>query len=98
VANLPPVSTTPAANFATSSAGVVDTGGKFATSVNDTGSKIATGVNYAGGNLPLVLATPAAMETIGSFFETLEQPFHVSSLTYAAKLIHIYYFNYYLYL
>ena len=28
---LPPVSTTPAANFATSSAGVVDTGGKFAT-------------------------------------------------------------------
>jgi hypothetical protein len=30
---------TPAANFATSSAGVVDTGGKFATGVNDTGGK-----------------------------------------------------------
>jgi hypothetical protein len=29
-ANLPPVSMTLAANFATSSAGVVDTGGKFA--------------------------------------------------------------------
>jgi hypothetical protein len=28
VANLQPVSTTPAANFATSTAGVVDTGGK----------------------------------------------------------------------
>jgi hypothetical protein len=34
---------TPAANFATSSAGVVDIGGKF-----------ATGVNEAGGKLPLV--------------------------------------------
>jgi hypothetical protein len=33
------ISTTPAANFATSSAGVVDTG------VNDTGGKFATGVN-----------------------------------------------------
>ncbi len=30
VVNLPPVSTTLAANFATSTAGVVDTGGKFA--------------------------------------------------------------------
>ncbi len=29
------MSTTPAANFATSFAGVVDTGGKFATGVND---------------------------------------------------------------
>ncbi len=28
VANLPPVSTTPVTNFATSTAGVVDTGGK----------------------------------------------------------------------
>jgi hypothetical protein len=45
VVNLPPVSTTLAANFATSTAGVVDTGGKFAcwkifsfgTSVSDTG-------------------------------------------------------------
>jgi hypothetical protein len=39
VANLPPVSTTPAANFATSLTSVVDTGGKFAAGVNDTGGK-----------------------------------------------------------
>jgi hypothetical protein len=36
---LPPVSTTPAANFATSSPCVVDTGGKFAAGVNDAGGK-----------------------------------------------------------
>jgi hypothetical protein len=35
----PPVSRTPAANFATSFASVVDTGGKFATGVNDTEGK-----------------------------------------------------------
>jgi hypothetical protein len=39
VANLPPVSITPAADFATSFASVVDTGGKFATGVNDAGDK-----------------------------------------------------------
>ncbi len=60
VANLLPVSTTPAANFATSFASVVDTGGKFATGVNDTGSKFATGVKDAGGKLQAVLTTPAA--------------------------------------
>jgi hypothetical protein len=49
VANLPPVSTTPAANFSSSFASVVDTGGKFATGVNDTGSKFATSVVYTGG-------------------------------------------------
>ncbi len=37
--NLPPVSTTPAANSATSLASAIDTGGKFATGVNDTGGK-----------------------------------------------------------
>jgi hypothetical protein len=37
------VSTTPAANFSTSFANVVDTGGKFATGINDTSSKFATG-------------------------------------------------------
>ncbi len=42
----PPVSTTPAANFATSFASVVDTGGKFVAGVN--------------GNLPPVSTTPAA--------------------------------------
>ncbi len=57
---LPPVSTTPAANFATSSPCVVDTGGKFATGVNDTGDKFAAGANDAGGKLPLVSTIPAA--------------------------------------
>ncbi len=51
VANLPLVSTTPAANFATSFASIVDTGGKFAAGVND-----------MGGNLPPVSMTPAARE------------------------------------
>ncbi len=46
-----PVSTTPAANFSTNFASVVDTGGKFATGVNDTGGKFATGVNDASGKL-----------------------------------------------
>jgi hypothetical protein len=49
VANLPPVPTTPAANFATSFTSVVDTGGKFATGVNETGGKFAAGVNDTGG-------------------------------------------------
>jgi hypothetical protein len=40
VANLPPVSTTPVANFATCTSGEVDTGGKFVTSVNDTVGKL----------------------------------------------------------
>ncbi len=35
----PPVSMRPVANFATDSAGVNDTGGKFAAGVNDTGGK-----------------------------------------------------------
>ncbi len=52
---MPPVSTTPAANFATSSPCVVDTGG-----VSDTGGKFAAGVNDAGGKLPPVSKTPAA--------------------------------------
>jgi hypothetical protein len=36
---LPSVSTTQAANFTTSFASIVDTGGKFATGVNDTSGK-----------------------------------------------------------
>jgi hypothetical protein len=49
------VSTTPAANFATSFPCVFDTSGKFPTGVNDTGGKlrrrwqIAAGINDAGG-------------------------------------------------
>jgi len=41
-AKLPPVSTSPVANFATSFTSVVDTGGKFA-GVNGTGGKFAAG-------------------------------------------------------
>ncbi len=60
VANLPPVSATPAAYFAASLASVVDTGGKFSTGVNDTGGKFAAGINDTGGNLPPVSMTPTA--------------------------------------
>jgi hypothetical protein len=45
-----PPAPTPAANFDTSFASVVVTGGKFATGVNiDTSGKFATGVNNDGG-------------------------------------------------
>jgi hypothetical protein len=48
--NLAAVSTTPAANFATSFSSVVDTGGKqVATGINYNGGKFATGVNDTGG-------------------------------------------------
>jgi hypothetical protein len=60
IAQLPPVSTTPPANFATSFTSVVDTGGKFATGVNDTGGKFAAGVNGTGGKLPPVSTTLVA--------------------------------------
>ncbi len=45
----PPVSTTPAVNFAIGTAGVVDTGSKFATDVNDTSGKFSADVNDTGG-------------------------------------------------
>ncbi len=45
------MSTTPAANFATSFTSVVDTGGKFATGVTDTSGKFAAGVKDTGGKL-----------------------------------------------
>ncbi len=54
LANLPQVSTTPATNLATGTAGVVDTGGKFATSVSDTGSKFTA-----------VSTTPVAWQIMG---------------------------------
>jgi hypothetical protein len=50
VTKLPTVSTTWAANFATSFASIVDTVGKFATDVNDNG-----------GNMPPVSTTPLAI-------------------------------------
>jgi hypothetical protein len=59
-ANLPPMSVTPATNFATSLASVVDTGGKFATGVNNTSGKFDAGISDTGGNLPPVSTTPAA--------------------------------------
>jgi hypothetical protein len=37
--------------FATGAAGVVDTGGKFATGVVDTGDKFAAGINGTNGNV-----------------------------------------------
>jgi hypothetical protein len=46
---LPPLSTTPAANFSGRFASAVDSGGKFVTGVNDTGGKFATGVVYTCG-------------------------------------------------
>jgi hypothetical protein len=57
---LPPVSTTLAANFATSLASVVDTGGKFATGANDTGGKFAPVSTTPAANLPPVSMTPVA--------------------------------------
>jgi hypothetical protein len=52
--NLPLVSMILAANFATSSAGVVDTGGEFATGVHDTRGKFATVANI-GNNIRLLI-------------------------------------------
>ncbi len=43
VANLPPVSTTPAVQVAKFAASVVDTGGKFATGVADNAGVVDTG-------------------------------------------------------
>jgi hypothetical protein len=48
------------ANFATSFAGVVDTGGKFATDVNDAGDKLPPVSTTLAANLPLVSTTPVA--------------------------------------
>jgi hypothetical protein len=60
--NLPLVSTTPAANFATSCPCVVDTSGKFATGVVDTSGKFAAGICSLiwFPLLPPVSTTPAA--------------------------------------
>jgi hypothetical protein len=44
VANLPPVSITPAELVAKFAAGVIDTSGNFAAGVVDTGGRFATGV------------------------------------------------------
>jgi hypothetical protein len=57
------VSTTPSENFATSTAGVVDTGGKFATGVKDTGGNFAAGDNDTVGKLPPVLNLALVLTT-----------------------------------
>ncbi len=57
------LSTTPAVNFSTDTAGLVDTGGKFATSVNNTGGKFAAGVNDTSGNLPPVSESPVSKKS-----------------------------------
>jgi hypothetical protein len=49
---------TPAVNFAAGTAGVVDTGSKFATGVNDTSGKFSVGVNDTGSKLPPESTTP----------------------------------------
>ncbi len=56
----PPVSTTPAANFATSSPCAVDTGGKFSAGVNDAGGKLPPVSTTSAANLPPVSLTPVA--------------------------------------
>ncbi len=43
------------ANFATSSAGIVDTGGKFATSVNYTGGKFAPSADDTGSKFAIIV-------------------------------------------
>ncbi len=52
MANLPPVSITPAELVAKFATGVVDTGGKFAAGVVDTGGKFSTGVVDTDGTPP----------------------------------------------
>jgi hypothetical protein len=47
------VSVTPAANFATSLASVVDTGGKFAAGINDSGGNLPPAANN-GNNIRLL--------------------------------------------
>ena len=57
MANLPPVSATPVANFSTIFATVIDTGGKFAAGVNDTGGK------GKGKNLYMLTLLPKGVQT-----------------------------------
>jgi hypothetical protein len=54
--------------FATNTASVVDTGGKFAIGVNDNGSEFAADVNDTSGNLPpdtMGLGEPDHEKTLG---------------------------------
>ncbi len=57
VENLPPVSTTLAANFANSFASVVGTGGKFVAGVNDIGCNLPPVSTTPVANLPLMSVT-----------------------------------------
>ncbi len=68
VQGAPPVSTTPGANFSTSFASVVNTGGKFATGVNDTGGKLPMVSTTLAANFLSVSFTPVANN--GSNYQT----------------------------
>ncbi len=61
---MPPVATTPAAYLQPVPLvlfpGIVDTGGKFAASVNDAGGKLSPVSTTPAANLPPVLLTPVA--------------------------------------
>jgi hypothetical protein len=59
-ANLPPVSTAQVANFAISSACVVNTGGKFSAGDNDAGGKLPPVSTTPMANLPPMSLTPVA--------------------------------------
>ncbi len=78
ISNLPPVSMALAANFATSTAGVVNTGSTFSTSVNDIDGKIATGVNDTVGKLLPVSTTAAAnLPPVSTTMGTLSDCWHL---------------------
>jgi hypothetical protein len=76
----PPVSTTPAANFAKSSAGVVSSGGKFATGVNDTSGNLPPVSTTLAANLPLVANNGKQYQTADNLKWTGRKKF-ISMLT-----------------
>ncbi len=59
------------ANFATSSAGVVDTSGKFATGVNVTSGIFATVVNDTGGKFDTRVNDTGVNDTMWQTMETI---------------------------
>jgi hypothetical protein len=80
------VHTTPAANFPTGTAGVVDTGVKFATCVNDNGGKFAAGVNDTSDELPPVTLTLAANLSLVSTTPVAKDWYNIKLLTPSSEL------------
>ncbi len=80
--NLPPVSTTLLKLVAKFAAGVVDTGGKFATGFVDTGGKIAAGVVVTSGKFATgVIDTggqPLAANISANFRKNSKRPYWYS--------------------